>query len=106
MQAAADAFAADLAAAPFSDTTVPVFSNHDAAPYTDAAGWPARPPEQLIRRGRGAATRPAHIAGGATTFVEVGPGTTLTSMAKRAYPDIALRNVATPADLPLEIAHA
>jgi [acyl-carrier-protein] S-malonyltransferase len=106
MQAAADAFAADLAAAPFADTTVPVFSNHDAQPYTDAAGWPERLTEQLIRPVRWAATMPALVAAGATTFVEVGPGTTLTGLAKRAHPDVTLRNVATPADLPLEIAHA
>ena len=106
MQAAADAFAADLAAAPFTDTAVPVFSNHDARPYTDAAGWPARLTEQLIRPVRWAATMPALVEAGATTFVEVGPGTTLTGLAKRAHPDVTLRNVATPADLPLEIAHA
>jgi [acyl-carrier-protein] S-malonyltransferase len=106
MQSAADAFAEDLAAAPFADTTVPVFSNHDARPYTDAAGWPGRLTDQLIRPVRWAATMPALIEIGATTFVEVGPGTTLTSMAKRAHPDVALRNVATPADLPLEIPHA
>jgi [acyl-carrier-protein] S-malonyltransferase len=106
MQAAADAFAADLAAAPFTDTAVPVFSNHDARPYTDAAGWPERLTEQLVRPVRWAATMPALVAAGATTFVEVGPGTTLTGLAKRAHPDVTLRNVATPADLPLEIAHA
>ena len=49
---------------------------------------------------------PALAALGADTFVEVGPGTTLTGLAKRAHPDIALRNVASHADLPLEIAHA
>jgi [acyl-carrier-protein] S-malonyltransferase len=106
MQAAADAFADDLAAAPFADTTIPVFSNHDAAPYTDAAGWPERLTEQLVRPVRWAATVPALVDAGATTLVEVGPGTTLTSMAKRAHPDLALRTVATPADLPLEIPHA
>ena len=106
MQAAADAFAADLAGAPFTDTTVPVLSNHDARPYTDAAGWPERLIEQLVRPVRWAATMPALAALGAATFVEVGPGTTLTGLAKRAHPDIVLRNVATPADLPLEIAHA
>lgn len=106
MQSAADAFADDLAAAPFADTSVPVMSNHDAAPYTDAAGWPGRLTEQLIRPVRWAATMPALIALGATTFVEVGPGTTLTGLAKRAHPDVTLRNVAVPADLPLEIAHA
>jgi nucleoside-diphosphate-sugar epimerase len=34
--------------------------------------------------------------------VEVGPGTTLTAMAKRAVPDVALRNLAVPTDLPME----
>ncbi len=106
MQAAADAFAEDLATAPFTDTATPVFSNHDARPYTDAAGWPDRLTEQLIRPVRWAATMPALVALGASTFVEVGPGTTLTGLAKRAHPDVTLRNVATPADLPLEIAHA
>jgi [acyl-carrier-protein] S-malonyltransferase len=106
MQAAADAFAADLAEAPFTDTVVPVLSNPDAEPYTDAAGWPARLAEQLIRPVRWASTMPALAGLGATTFVEVGPGTTLTSIAKRAHPEIALHNVATPADLPLEIADA
>jgi [acyl-carrier-protein] S-malonyltransferase len=105
MQAASDAFAADLAAAPFEDTTLPVMSNHDAAPYTDAAGWPARLTEQLIRPVRWADTMPALIALGATTFLEVGPGTTLTGLAKRAHPDLTLRNVAVPGDLPLEIAN-
>lgn len=106
MQAAADAFAADLAAAPFVDTEVPVLSNHDARPYTDAGGWPERLTEQLTRPVRWAATMPALVTLGASTLVEVGPGTTLTGLAKRAHPDLTLRNVATPADLPLEIEHA
>jgi [acyl-carrier-protein] S-malonyltransferase len=106
MQAAADAFAADLAAAPFVDTAIPVLSNHDARPYTDAAGWPERLTEQLTRPVRWADTMPALVALGASTLIEVGPGTTLTGLAKRAHPDLTLRNVATPADLPLEIDHA
>ncbi len=99
MQAAADAFAADLARVPFADTDVPVLSNPDAAPYTDAAGWPARLTDQLVRPVRWRETMPALTALGATTFVEVGPGTTLTGMAKRAVPDVRLVNVATPADV-------
>jgi [acyl-carrier-protein] S-malonyltransferase len=106
MQAAADAFATDLSAAPFVDTELPVLSNTDGRPYTDAAGWPARLADQLINPVRWAATMPALVALGADTFVEVGPGTTLTSMAKRAMPDVALRNLAVPSDLPLEPAHA
>jgi [acyl-carrier-protein] S-malonyltransferase len=106
MQAAADAFASDLAAAPFEETDVPVFSNTDARPYTDAAGWPTRLTDQLVNTVRWSATMPALVALGAETFVEVGPGTTLTSMAKRAVPDVALLNLAHPADIPLELAHA
>lgn len=103
MQAAADGFAADLADAAFADTDVAVLSNTDAAPHTDAAGWPARLTDQLITPVRWAATMPALVSLGASTFVEVGPGTTLTSMAKRAVPDVGLRNVATPADLSLSL---
>ncbi|HVM10286.1 MAG TPA: ACP S-malonyltransferase [Acidimicrobiales bacterium] len=106
MQPAADAFAADLARAPFEDTTVPVLSNPDAKPYTDGAGWPGRLHEQLIRPVRWAATMPALVDLGASAFVEVGPGTTLTSMAKRAHPDVARFNLAVPSDLPLETADA
>lgn len=112
MQPAADAFAKDLAAAAdagaFHDTTAPVLSNTDGCPYTDGAGWPGRLTDQLVRPVRWAATMPALTALGAGTFVEIGPGTTLTSMAKRAVADVALRNIATPADLssPLESPHA
>ena len=106
MQDAADAFAKVLADAPFADTTVPVLSNTDASPYTDAAGWPSRLHAQLITPVRWAATMPALVELGAGAFVEVGPGTTLTSMAKRAVPDVARFNLAVPSDLPLEPSHA
>ena len=106
MQAAADAFTSDLAAAPFRDTATPVLSNTDAKPYTDAAGWPERLRDQLITPVRWAATMPALIELGADTFVEVGPGTTLTSIAKRALPDVTRVNLAVPSDLPLESADA
>lgn len=99
MQAAADAFVADLAAAPFADTTVPVLSNPDARPYHDAAGWPARLTDQLIRPVRWRDTMPALVDLGAAAFVEVGPGTTLTGMAKRAVPDVRLVNIGAPADV-------
>ena len=102
MDLAAARFAADLADAPFADTDVPVWSNPDARPYTDAAGWPQRLTEQLVRPVRWAATAQGLVDAGAEALVEVGPGTTLTGMAKRAVPGVALRNFATPADLPLE----
>ena len=99
MQPAADAFADDLADTPFVDTDVPVVSNGDARPYTDAVQWPLRLTRQLTEPVRWAATMPALVGLGATTFLEVGPGTTLTGLAKRAVPDISTRNVAVPSDL-------
>jgi malonyl CoA-acyl carrier protein transacylase len=36
---------------------------------------------------------------GATLFLELGPGTELSGMVKRAVPDAARANVATPQDL-------
>ncbi|HEX7168255.1 MAG TPA: ACP S-malonyltransferase [Acidimicrobiales bacterium] len=106
MQPAAEAFAADLAATTFTDTITPVVSNTDGRPYTDAGGWPGRLVDQLVTPVRWAATMPALVDLGATAFVEVGPGTTLTSMAKRAVPGVSLHNLATPNDLPLETSHA
>ncbi|HEX4979540.1 MAG TPA: ACP S-malonyltransferase [Acidimicrobiales bacterium] len=106
MQVAADQLAMALADAPFVDTATPVLSNTDAVPYTDAAGWPARLREQLVTPVRWAATMPTLVNLGADSFVEVGPGTTLTSMAKRAHPDVARFNLAVPSDLPLEPTNA
>ncbi|MGI8794316.1 MAG: ACP S-malonyltransferase [Acidimicrobiales bacterium] len=103
MASAVDALRPHLADCAFVDTTVPVLSNTDARPHTDGASWAVRLADQLVTPVRWAATMPALIELGATTFVEVGPGSTLTSMAKRAVPDITLRNIATPGDLPLSL---
>lgn len=100
MSAAADALAADFDAAPFTDTATPVLSNTDARGYTDAAGWPGRLTRQLVEPVRWASSMETLVELGATTFVEVGPGTTLVGLAKRAVPGITLRSVGIPADAP------
>ena len=43
------------------------------------------------------------IADGADTFVELGPGKTLTGLIKRIDPDVRLFNVSVPEDLDLLI---
>jgi [acyl-carrier-protein] S-malonyltransferase len=104
MREAADALRDNLAVTPFmTDATAPVVSNTDAQPHDDGAGWRERLVAHLINPVRWAATMPALAELGATTFVEVGPGTTLTSIAKRAMPEVALRNVSSPADLPVPL---
>lgn len=104
MQEAADALGDRLEATPFTaGAMAPVVSNTDASPHDDGEGWRSRLVDHLITPVRWAGTMPALASLGATTFVEVGPGTTLTSIAKRALPDVARRNVSSPADLPVPL---
>ena len=104
MREAAEALEADLASTPFAAGRIaPVVSNTDAEPHDDGEAWRPRLVDHLVKPVRWAATMPALSSLGASTFVEVGPGTTLTSIAKRAMPDIALRNVSSPADLPVPL---
>jgi len=76
-----DSFERFLGAVPFAPATVPVFSNAAAAPY------PARPEAmrrllaaQLARPVRFVEQIEAMYAGGARTFVELGPGAVLTGL--------------------------
>lgn len=104
MRAAADAFVVDLEAAKFlPGGLAPVISNTDARPHDDGEAWRERLVAHLVNPVRWAATMPALAELGATDFVEVGPGSTLTSIAKRAMPGITLHNVSTPADVPLPL---
>lgn len=99
MQPAADGLAAELDTISFSDTAVPVVSNVDALPYTDGPGWRERLRDQLVNPVQWRATVPCLVELGAETLLEVGPGTTLTGLAKRAASGITLRNVSVPSDL-------
>ncbi len=76
-----------LAATRFGDAGVPVVANVDAQPHRDGAGCAARLEAQLTAPVRWSETMATMRAAGATTFVELGPGTVLTGMAKRANPD-------------------
>lgn len=81
MQAAADAFFGELAKADIQKNQIPLFSNVTAEPYEDHVAellsrqiaspvqW-----ESIIRN---------MIASGIDTFIEVGPGKTLTNMIKK-----------------------
>lgn len=103
MAPAVDSLTAHLATAPFSDSAVPVLTNTDAEAHTDGEGWRTRLAEHLVQPVRWHATMSALAALGITQLVEVGPGTTLTGMARRALPGVTLRNISTPADVPLPV---
>jgi len=99
MAPAAEALRPHFEQTPFFATTVPVVANHDAVGATDADGWPARLVRHLVEPVRWQASVEAMVAAGADTLLEVGPGTTLTSLAARIAPEVVTRNVSGPGDV-------
>lgn len=99
MQPAADALTEPLAALRFRTPTAPLVTNHDAAAVTDETGWPERLRTHLIRPVRWEDCIHRLIALGATHLVEVGPGRTLTGLARRIAPDLPATSIQTPEDL-------
>ena len=102
MSKAAEGFREVLSVLPaFHEPSVTVYSNYTGLPYTtdviqtltsqidNPVKW-----EMIVRH---------MIAEGADTFVELGPGKTLTGLIKRIDPDVRLFNVSVPEDLDLLI---
>ena len=78
---AAGDFETFLASVPFEPASVPVFSNAAAAPYPEEPAAMRRLlAEQLARTVRFVEQVEAMYAGGARTFVEIGPGVVLTGL--------------------------
>ncbi len=100
MDEAADGLAAALDGVTFSNPAAPVVSNADARPYADGDGWRVRLVDHLISpvRWRPSITTIVDELG-ATTLVEVGFGTMLAGLAKRAAPGTPVIGVAAPADI-------
>jgi [acyl-carrier-protein] S-malonyltransferase len=87
MAPAAERLRAALAATTFADTTIAVVANVDATPHQDGAGWAQRLDAQLTSTVRWRESVERMVTDGVTTFVELGPGSVLTGMAKRTAPD-------------------
>lgn len=96
MRDAAEALPAVLADMTFSAPTAPVVSNHDAVAYDDADGWRTRLATHVTQPVRWRATMTTLVDLGATSFLEVGHGSMLAGLAKRAVPDTPVRGIATP----------
>ncbi len=75
----------------------PVFANVDALPHPDAADWPRLMGAQLTSPVRWRHTLANLAEAGVTGFLELGPGTVLTGMAKRTVSDATTISVSTPA---------
>jgi [acyl-carrier-protein] S-malonyltransferase len=100
MRDATDGLRAVLAAVDFAAPRAAVVSNHDAVAYDAADGWPDRLADHVSVPVRWRASQETLAGLGATELLEVGHATMLAALAKRTLPDVPVRNVATPSDLP------
>jgi [acyl-carrier-protein] S-malonyltransferase len=99
MAAAAERLRAALAGTTFTNAEVPVVANVDAAPHQHADQWADLLHAQLTSPVRWRQSVERMVADGVTTFVELGPGSVLTGMAKRSAPDAVAKAAAEPAAL-------
>jgi [acyl-carrier-protein] S-malonyltransferase len=99
MAPAAERLQAALAATTFANAEVPVIANVDALPHQHADQWAELLGAQLTAQVRWRQTIERMVADGVTTFLELGPGSVLTGVAKRSAPDATARAAAEPAAL-------
>lgn len=86
MNDAADAFAEYLTSIEFAAPSAPIVSNEDAVAYTDGDGWKTRLVSHLVKPVRWADCMQTIDSLGPASLREVGPGSTLTGLAKRCLP--------------------
>jgi [acyl-carrier-protein] S-malonyltransferase len=99
MAEAADEMRATLTSIAVADPTTTLLANADARPITTAEGAKAELVEHLTAGVDWVGAVETMVAGGVTTFVEVGPGKVLTGLIKRIAPDVEV----IPADDPSSI---
>lgn len=99
MAPARDRLRKALAATDLRDPELPVYANVDASPHTDATEWVGLLGAQLCSPVRWRQTLHRLHDDGYGTYVEVGPGTVLTGLAKRTVDGARVLSVSTPGDL-------
>jgi [acyl-carrier-protein] S-malonyltransferase len=87
-----------LAGTAFGHAKIPVVTNVDALPHTEA-DWPALLSAQLCRPVRWRESLVQLASAGVTHVIELGPGDALTGMVKRTIPDVARHAGGTPAQV-------
>lgn len=99
MASAAERLQAALAATSFANSKVPIVANVDALPHQHADQWADLLFTQLTAQVQWRQTIERMVADGVRTFVELGPGSVLTGVAKRAVPDGVAKSAAEPSAL-------
>ena len=100
MAPAAAEFQEILDAVTFNDAQVPVMSNVDPAPATEAAVLKQRLSQQMTGSVRWREFCLALPETGIEKVIEIGPVKVLTGLIKRTCPNLNLENISTSADLP------
>jgi [acyl-carrier-protein] S-malonyltransferase len=95
MQSAADQMAEVLAPITFLPPKVPVISNVTAAPHADAASMKSLLVKQIIAPVRWYQSIEALRAKGVDTWIELGPGRTITGMMKKIDRRASVQNYST-----------
>ena len=99
MAEAAAAFAAALEPVPFADATIPVLSNTDPVPETSGEALKQRLRHQMTSGVRWRETMDRLSEEGVDTVVEIGPGTVLSGLVKRACPGVVTAQIQSAVDL-------
>jgi len=101
MAEAAATFAAELEPIAFADAAIPVLSNTDPTPERDGAALKRRLITQMTSGVRWRETMEQLQASGIDTAVEIGPGSVLSGLIKRACPSLTTAQISSAADLGL-----
>ncbi|MFB2834662.1 ACP S-malonyltransferase [Floridanema evergladense] len=102
MAPAATEFQEFLDAVSFNDAEVPVISNVDPTPTTEATVLKQRLSEQMTGSVRWREICLTLPEAGVEKVVEIGPGKVLTGLIKRTCPNLKLENITSAADLPTQ----
>jgi [acyl-carrier-protein] S-malonyltransferase len=100
MASAATEFQGVLESVPFSDAKIPVLSNAEPIPVTEAAVLKERLQHQMTGSVRWREISLHLSEEGIEKVVEIGPGKVLTGLIKRMCRDAALENIGSLSDLP------
>ncbi|MCI9320024.1 MAG: ACP S-malonyltransferase [Lachnospiraceae bacterium] len=99
LKGAGEKLAAELAAVEVHDPVIPYFCNVEAAPVTEASGVKELLARQVSGTVRWRESMLQMIADGVDTFIEIGPGKTLTGFLRKTDRNVKAINVETVADL-------
>lgn len=100
MAAAAAEFQDVLELVEFQSATLPILSNVDPSPATDAKVIKQRLSQQMTASVRWREISLELPANGIEQVMEIGPGNVLTNLIKRTTPDLILKNIRNAGDLP------